>query len=63
MKYKTLEFFDLFSTANKLDCFLFGDWIVITRKRFFMLPSCTFRALNAEWKHDATSHTVTKIGN
>ena len=60
-QYKTLQFFDCFACGKKLDIFYAGEWIVITRKRFNMLASCTFVTLGVEWKLDATTKTVERV--
>lgn len=49
MNYSIELFFKTFSSAKKIDIFLFQSWESLTFNQFSNLPNCEFILLGCEW--------------
>jgi hypothetical protein len=60
MNYSIDLFFTLFSSANRIEVFVFGEWHSFSKGRLKRLSNCSFMFAGNEWIKEKDS--ITKKG-
>jgi hypothetical protein len=60
MNYSIELFFALFSSANRIELFIYGDWHSFSKTMFKRLSNCSFMFAGSEWIK--TKDSITKKG-
>jgi hypothetical protein len=58
MNYSIELFFALFSSANRIELFIYGDWHSFSKTMFKRLSNCSFMFAGNEWVK--TKDSITK---